>query len=348
MVTAIPGDSCHAHRAHSAPSADSSLSSVSRISPTVYVIRWAASRHPPPRHLCAVLLLPCNRGRRTLALDGALTLARVVQARGDPADALTVLAQAETRGHEGHVAQVAERVALARARLWLTSAPGDVAAAQRWASAREEAWLRDENAGDEAADYVGVLERLTLARLRLRQGRREEAARLLQRLRGRAEAGGLMAVVLEVLALQARLFLEQVRIAQAMLALSEALALAEPEGYVRIFVDEGPQMAVLLHEAAKHGIAPNYVRQLLIATNSAEDQDGRDRAPVKQALVEPLSERELEVLGLLQTQLSGPEIAQALMVSLNTLHTHTKNIYTKLGVNNRRAAVGRAEELHLL
>jgi LuxR family maltose regulon positive regulatory protein len=101
-------------------------------------------------------------------------------------------------------------------------------------------------------------------------------------------------------------------------------------------------MAVLLEKAAKHGIAPNFVRQLLTAFGSAED-----RTPVTQVLIEPLSERELEVLRLLGTGLNGPEIARELVVSLNTMRTHTKNIYSKLGVNNRRAAVRRAEELDL-
>ncbi len=101
-------------------------------------------------------------------------------------------------------------------------------------------------------------------------------------------------------------------------------------------------MAHLLEEAAKHGIAPNYVRQLRTAFVSASD-----RIPVKQDLIEPLSDRELEVLRLLRTDLNGPEMARELIVSLNTVRTHTKNIYSKLGVNNRRAAVRRAEELDL-
>ena len=102
-------------------------------------------------------------------------------------------------------------------------------------------------------------------------------------------------------------------------------------------------MAVLLEEAAKRGIAPNYVRQLLTAFAMKAD-----RTAVKHALMEPLSERELEVLRLLGTDLDGPEIARELVVSLNTMRTHTKNIYSKLGVSTRRAAVRRAEELELL
>ena len=94
--------------------------------------------------------------------------------------------------------------------------------------------------------------------------------------------------------------------------------------------------------AAKLRIAPSYVRRLLAAVNKTEDS-----TPATQGLIEPLSERELEVLRLLGTDLGGPEIARELVVSLNTVRTHTKNIYAKLGVNNRRAAVRRARELDL-
>jgi LuxR family maltose regulon positive regulatory protein len=128
--------------------------------------------------------------------------------------------------------------------------------------------------------------------------------------------------------------------AAALVALERALTLAEPEGYVRIFVDAGPPMVGLLEAAAKRGIATNYARQLLTAFGNAEV-----KAPVKQHLIEPLSARELDVLRLLGTDLDGPGIARELTVSLNTIRTHTKNLYSKLGVNNRRAAVRRAEEL---
>jgi len=108
-------------------------------------------------------------------------------------------------------------------------------------------------------------------------------------------------------------------------------------------VDAGPPIASLLTAAAKQGIARSYVRRLLGAMGKT-DQTSHP----KQALIEPLSERELEVLRLLGTHLDGPDIARELVVSLNTIRTHTKHIYAKLGVNNRRAAVRRAEELNLL
>ena len=129
----------------------------------------------------------------------------------------------------------------------------------------------------------------------------------------------------------------------ALAALGRALALGEPEGYVRVFLDEGPPMAALLQDAANRGIAPDYVRRLLTASVRPEDNAGN-----KEALIEPLSDRELDVLRLLATDLAGPEIARELVVSLSTVRSHTKAIYAKLGVNNRRAAVTRAEELDLL
>jgi LuxR family maltose regulon positive regulatory protein len=114
-------------------------------------------------------------------------------------------------------------------------------------------------------------------------------------------------------------------------------------------------MTTLLREAAKRGTAPTYVRQLRAALRETWEfgevrmlREVTGSTPVTQLLIEPLSERELDVLRLLRTELDGPGVARGLMVSVNTMRTHTKNIYTKLGVTSRRAAVRRAEELHLL
>ena len=198
--------------------------------------------------------------------------------------------------------------------------------------------------------YLREFEHITLARVFLARYKSDhadhamlEAMGLLERLLQAAEAGGRTRNVLEILVLQALAYQTQGDIRAALVPLERALTLAEPEGYVRLFVDEGASMAVLLEAAAKRGIAPNYTRQLLIAFGSAAD-----RPPVSQSLIDPLSERELEVLRLLGTDLSGPEIARELIVSLSTLRTHTQNIYSKLGVNSRRAAVRRAEDLDLL
>jgi len=138
---------------------------------------------------------------------------------------------------------------------------------------------------------------------------------------------------------------------EALQLLDDVLALAEPGGFIRMFVDEGEPMAQLLSDAADHGMMPDYIGKLLAAFEAEQQSAGESpHLPFTSAqpLIERLSERELEVLKLLRTELNGPEIARELAVSLNTMRTHTKNIYNKLGVNNRRAAIRRAEELDLL
>jgi LuxR family maltose regulon positive regulatory protein len=132
-------------------------------------------------------------------------------------------------------------------------------------------------------------------------------------------------------------------------ALERALTLAEPEGYVRAFAGVGPPMASLLRRVARQRATWDYVRRLLSACSRAGETFPAGQAtPARQRLVEPLSERELDVLRQLGSDLDGPDIARELMVSLNTLRTHTKSIYAKLGVNSRRAAVRQAAELNLL
>jgi len=138
----------------------------------------------------------------------------------------------------------------------------------------------------------------------------------------------------------------------ALAPLERALTLAEPEGYVRMFLDEGSPMVQLLLEAAARRIMPDYTGKLRAAFE-AEGQRNTSKSslptpPASQPLIEPLSQRELEILRLFKTELSGPEIARELVIALSTVRTHTKSIYSKLNVNNRRAAVKRAAELHLI
>jgi LuxR family transcriptional regulator, maltose regulon positive regulatory protein len=165
-----------------------------------------------------------------------------------------------------------------------------------------------------------------------------------------------MGSVIQILLLQALAFQAQNNLPHALAALERALALAEPGGYVRIFVDEDEAMRRLMTdfrfsiEKQKSGSAHvqlGYTDKLLAAFTPPVNQPSTIKNP-KSEMVEPLSKRELEVLKLLRSELSGLEIAQQLIVSLYTLRTHTNNIFKKLGVNNRRAAVRRAEELDLL
>jgi LuxR family maltose regulon positive regulatory protein len=266
--------------------------------------------------------------------------ARIREAQGDLGGALALLDEAERRYVGDYYPEVRPIPAL-KARVWL--AQGRLADAETWA--RE----RGLSAGDDLS-YLREFEHLTLARVLLARHASDRARRsgeaalgLLARLLHAAEHGERTGSVIEILIVQALAQQAHGDLPAALLALERALALAEPEGYIRIFADEGPPMAALLAAAAKRGAAPTYVRQLLTAFGAAED-----RPPVNQDVIEPLSERELDVLRLLGTDLDGPAIARQLAVSLNTLRTHTKSIYGKLGVNSRRAAVRRAEELQLL
>jgi LuxR family maltose regulon positive regulatory protein len=276
---------------------------------------------------------PHNRSRWRVAL------ARIQEARGDLPAALALLREAGrlyVRDFFPNVRPVAALVT----RVWI--AQGRVGEALGWA--REQGLsTRDD------LSYLREFEHITLVRVLLARAKSAGTAHLLlevmdllTRLLKAAQAGERMGSVIEILLLQALTHQAQDDISAALLALRQALLLAEPEGYIRMFVDEGFPMAVLLEKAAQHGIAPNYIRQLLAALDSVSD-----KTPVRQVLIEPLSERELDVLRLLRTDLTGPEMARELIVSLNTLRTHTKNIFSKLGVNNRRAAVRRAEELAL-
>lgn len=201
---------------------------------------------------------------------------------------------------------------------------------------------------DDELSYLREFEHITLARLLLaqegkdRSSRTDQICRFLDRLLEAAERGGRTGSAIEISILQSIAYRHDDADA-ALVALERALTLAAPEGYARLFINEGQAMEALLKIAVKRRIAPDYARELLAAYGPPEARPQRHPD-----LIEPLSERELDVLRLLGTDLGGPEIARELAVSENTMRTHTKNIYEKLGVNNRRSAVRRAEELDLL
>jgi LuxR family transcriptional regulator, maltose regulon positive regulatory protein len=277
--------------------------------------------------------LPQNRYRWRVAM------ARIRQAEGDLGGALDLLNEAERRYVGDFFPNVRPVPAL---RAGVSVARGELGEALGWA--RERGLSADDD-----LSYLREFEHITYARVLLARYAAEraersvhEATRLLERLLRAAEEGGRTGSVIEILVLQALAHQARNDIPAALASLQRAVTLAEPEGYVRIFVDEGLPMASLLRAVAKRGIAQNYVRRLLAAVNKTGDS-----TPASQGLIEPLSERELDVLRLLGTDLDGPDIARELIVSLNTVRTHTKNIYAKLGVNNRRAAVRRARELGL-
>ncbi len=190
---------------------------------------------------------------------------------------------------------------------------------------------------------------LMQARVLIRQGDPSAAMELTEPLRQEAESKGLVGRLLVVMAVQSIALFAHREKEKALVVLGDVLERAEPEGFIRLFVDEGPPMAELLYVAAEQGLRPGYVKKLLAAFEAEpKGQQPVTAVPRASSLVEPLSERELELLKLLRTELSGPEIARECMVSLSTVRTHIQHIYAKLGVNNRRAAIRRAEELNLL
>ena len=235
------------------------------------------------------------------------------------------------------------------------------------------AWVREQGLSvDDDLSFLREYDYLTLARTLIAQYRQERrqtsihaAARLLDRLLRSAEIGCRMGSVIEILTVQALVHQAQGNIPSALVSLNRALTLAEPEGFVRVFADEGRPLGELLAQLEAEQPtwrAKAYIRQLqsamdlrrVVSTSTgvpAERQESLPRskpANSAHALIEPLSAHELDVLRLLGTEMSGPEIARERVVSLNTIRTQTQHIYAKLGVNNRRAAVRRAEELGLL
>jgi len=266
-----------------------------------------------------------------------VAMAQLEQAEGSFASALGLLDEAE-RVHNTDFSPDVRPVPAVRARVLL--AQGRIGEAQRWASERHLAV-------DDELTYLLEYEHVTLARILLADakatgGSAHEVRQLLQRLLAAARQGQRTGSVIEILVLQAVAESALANPSIAAMALDEALTLAGSEGYVRLFLDEGPPMIAMLRRAAEQGRARDHARRLL--------GYGRSEAimgAVQNGLVEPLSKRELQVLRLLRSDLDGPDIARELVVSLNTVRTHTRSIYTKLGVNSRRAAIRRADELGL-
>jgi LuxR family maltose regulon positive regulatory protein len=235
-----------------------------------------------------------------------------------------------------HVAAVQAQVELAQ---------GNLAIATRWADASGL------SAADDDLSYLREREYLTLARVRIAQGRDDragpflqDALHLLQRLLQDAETKARMGSALEILVLRALAFHAQGDRTEALSTLERVLLLAEAEGYVRLFVDEGAPMLALLRLAHARGMTPGYVTMLLMAFGWQEEASVV-RSP---SLVEPLTRREREVLQWLAAGASNREIARRLVLSLGTVKKHVSNICSKLNVQSRTQAIARARDLHLL
>ncbi len=281
---------------------------------------------------------------------GYVTLARVHLAQGDlrsAGDALQKALQLCQMPVPDFL--VLRWVQECQVRLWL--AQGHLEAAARWAQA-SGLGVQD------PPGFARELEHIILGRVLVALGQAQpdgthldDAVRLLTRLSEAAETRGWMGKAIEILALLALALRAQGQTEKAMAAMARALSLGEPEGYVRTFVDEGAPMERLLRLAAAGGLAADYVSKLLAAIGNEGKSASAPPIENKLALhdlVEPLSERELQVLRLVAAGLSNQEIAQSLVISADTVKTHLKNIYGKLGVHNRTQAAAHARQHDLL
>jgi LuxR family maltose regulon positive regulatory protein len=283
--------------------------------------------------------LPENRYRWYVAM------ARIAEAQGELDRALELLDEAQRRFIRSPDPDV-RPVAAVKARVWVGL--GRLAEAVDWARERGVSV-------DDELSYLREFEHITLVRVLMARNRRDrvdgairDAMVLLERLQRAAEQDGRMGSLIEVLALQALAHEARGDIARALASLQRALTLAEPQSYVRMFVDEGPAMRTLLRHAAVAGVAGSYTRRLL----SAFDESSRPvSAPVDAAasrLAEPLTKREVETLRLVAAGMRNQQIADHLVISLSTVKRHIANAYGKLGVSHRTEAVVRANELNLL
>jgi LuxR family maltose regulon positive regulatory protein len=268
-------------------------------------------------------------------VGGCAALAFIKQAQGDSSSAQAALQRADQLLENPGIPPSTRLYTLA-SHVAVALGQGDLDAASRVV----ERFPKLKEAGS-FPDYLLLM--LAQARVLLAQGQRAAAMEHLETLQAMASQAGWQSTVTQARASQA---LAAPTPEEALAFLTEALRRAEPEGYVRTFVDAGEPMTELLREAAARKVAPDYVKKLL----SAFDTSKAPPPPpaIAQPLIEPLSDRELDVLRLLADGQTNQEIALALFISVNTVKTHLKNIYGKLGVSNRREAVAQAKDLGLI
>jgi LuxR family transcriptional regulator, maltose regulon positive regulatory protein len=283
-------------------------------------------------------------GQLETLVEGYVALSRLEMAQGNTEHALESAREASKLAERSGAAEAIVEAAAWNARLHL--ARSDMMAAVLELE-------RIAGAPAVSVSMVRETEQLARARLTVARGEHDEALRLLEELRQSADAAGRMGKLIEILTLQALALWEKSKREQAVRTLTRALALAEPEGYVRTFVDEGAKVGDLLsailearqrgHPEAATQIPARYLAKLLAihAQESATTGAG-------ERLSEPLSERELEVLALVAAGKSNGEIASSLFVSLSTVKTHINNLYRKLGARSRTQAIARARELDLI
>ena len=277
-----------------------------------------------------------ERGQLTSNMDVLLrayhALARIRRAQGDMESALAALDDAHGVTEKMGLVPVRDWISAQKAQIWL--ARGETEAAFNWAS---------HFAGQMQEDVLPSVP-IALAKVWLSKQEPDKALLLLDHALQSAQAVGRLGNAINILAVQAIVYHAQGQHEQAFAALEHALELAEPEGYVRVFIDEGTPMARLLRRMLTRSPASAYIRRLLEALGEPVKRE----SPIISKLIDPLSQRELEVLRLIIDGATNQEIAHELVLTVNTVKRHISNIFRKLEVSNRAQAIARARELNLL
>jgi LuxR family maltose regulon positive regulatory protein len=294
------------------------------------------------------------------SVQGYIGLANTRQAQGDTEGANQAIQTAGQLAQKSDMTEMDDvLVKASQARLWVAQSndnPSCLEAALRWAEDRGltvsevgKADTLDREADRTALSFLRVFEYIPLARIYIARREYDLALAVLKPLLAAAEKAGWMWFGIEIMILQAIIHQHQRDTVRALTVLERALTLAEPEGFVRIFIDNSPPIDELLRQAAARGIAVDYVGKLLAAFETRGKQITQPAShPAGTSLIEPLSERELEVLRLLSAGLSNQGIANTLIISVGTVKKHLNNIYGKLDVHSRTEALARAKELDIL
>jgi LuxR family maltose regulon positive regulatory protein len=271
-----------------------------------------------------------------------LCMLRVLYSRREMDEIDTLLEKIENFSRDFHSPPWVTTIMEAwKARIWLVQ--GKLENASKWV---EERKLDYEHTPLPIEEH----EYLAFARILIAQGRVDESIRLLDRTLKSAEEKAYKSRVIEILILKALAFQSDGDLTKAMTTLNHALKLAEPGGFIRIFLDEGPPFALLLNKAIYRGVASDYARRLLPYFQDSESEEAAPEKMLlyKDELIEPLSEREIEVLKLVAEGLTNQEIAGRLFLSLNTIKVHNRHIFAKLNANSRLQAVSKARDVGIL
>jgi len=287
-------------------------------------------------------------GTNTL-VSASVTLSRLRQYSGDGEGALEALDEVERLGHVRDSAPAVHR--LTRQRAWLKLSEGDLDGADHLIKRLDGPFGQATFEWKPPAPFHEG-QQILQARVHLGRGQADLALAVLDQLEPAAEAAGRFGRIIEIRLLKALAWLALGDKAAALTALQESLALAEPEGYLRVYLDEGGRLLPLLSALEREPLPPQRLQRHARKLMNALDVDAGDRKPGTDApssvLIEPLTERERQVLRLMAAGLSSLAIADELVIAVSTARTHIKNIYSKLSTHSRYEAIERAKQLQLL